>query len=342
MDSTVDLRPPPVEKPGRASFLSEPGLLLAAIIESSDDAIVSKDLSGVITSWNRGAERLFGYTAEEVIGRPITILIPPERLDEEPVILLRIQQGERVDHYETIRCRKDGGRVPISLTVSPIRDAQGRIIGASKIARDISDRRRAEALRDLLVAELSHRVKNTLATVISIAHQSFARARTPEAARQSFEARIHALAKTHSCLAQTSWAGVLLEQLVRDETAPYCGGNNAVRIGGPALMLNANAALSLGLALHELATNAAKYGALSTKTGALVVEWQLIQPGDQIRLSWAESGGPPVNPPEHSGFGRLLIERALASDLDGTVQLDFAASGLTCDIAFPLNQGGAG
>jgi PAS domain S-box-containing protein len=121
---------------------------LASIVESSDDAIVSKDLDGIIRTWNRGAERLFGYKAGEVIGRPITILIPPDRLDEEPGILARIRRGERVDHYETVRRHKDGSLIDISLTVSPTRDAKGAIVGASKIARDITERKRAEeALR---------------------------------------------------------------------------------------------------------------------------------------------------------------------------------------------------
>ena len=119
---------------------------LATIVEFSDDAIVSKDLNGVITSWNRGAERLFGYTAEEAIGKPITILIPPDRQDEEPGILERIRRGQQVDHYETVRRRKDGSLVDISLTASPVKNAQGKIIGASKIARDITERRQAEEL----------------------------------------------------------------------------------------------------------------------------------------------------------------------------------------------------
>ena len=120
------------------------GGLLAAIVESSDDAIVSKDLSGNITSWNPGAERIFGYTAEEVVGRPVTILIPEDRQDEEPGILARIRRGERVAHYETVRLHKNGTPIDISLTVSPIRDEQGRIVGASKIARDITERKRAD------------------------------------------------------------------------------------------------------------------------------------------------------------------------------------------------------
>src|SRR5213078_349153 len=120
-------------------------LHLAALVASSDDAIVSKDLNGIITSWNKGAEHMFGYTAEEVIGKSITIIIPPDRLNEEAYVLSRIRAGKQVDHFETLRRRKDGSLIPISLTTSPIRDEEGRVIGASKIARDISDRRRAEA-----------------------------------------------------------------------------------------------------------------------------------------------------------------------------------------------------
>ena len=117
---------------------------LAAIVESSDDAIIGKDLDGTITSWNAGAERLYGYTAEETVGRPVTMLIPPDRADEEPAILDRLRRGERIDHYETVRRRKDGSLLDVSLTVSPVRDAAGRIVGASKIARDITDRKRAQ------------------------------------------------------------------------------------------------------------------------------------------------------------------------------------------------------
>jgi PAS domain S-box-containing protein len=143
---------------------------LAAIVESSQDAIVSKTLEGVIQTWNGGAERLFGYTAEEAVGRSITLLIPSERLDEEREILERIARGERVEHYETIRKAKDGRRIDVSLTISPMRDARGRIIGASKVARDVTDRKRVEeALRDAdrrkdeFLALLAHELRNPLA-----------------------------------------------------------------------------------------------------------------------------------------------------------------------------------
>jgi PAS domain S-box-containing protein len=126
----------------------EPSALLSAIVDSCDDAIISKDLNGVIMSWNKSAERLFGYTAEEAIGQPITILIPPDRLEEEPKILERLRRGQRVDHFETIRVRKDGSLLNISLTISPVKDAEGHVVGASKVARDITKRlQQEEAIR---------------------------------------------------------------------------------------------------------------------------------------------------------------------------------------------------
>jgi PAS domain S-box-containing protein len=310
---------------------------LAAIVESSDDAIISKDLKGTIVSWNKAAERLFGYTAAEAIGKPILILIPEDRQTEEPQILGRIHAGERVDHFETVRRRKDGSLMDISLTISPIKDGSGRIVGASKIARDIGEKKRSEAQRNLLIAELSHRVKNTLATVISIARQSFAHTDV-EQARRSFDARIRGLARTHSRLAEANWSGVSLGTIVHDECAPYRrdDGKN-VSIAGSRQRLNPKCALTLGMALHELATNAAKYGALSAKDGAVNVTWNEQADGTLV-IQWTEAGGPPVRAPERSGFGRLLLERALASDLHGKVQLDFAENGLRCLIAIPASE----
>jgi two-component sensor histidine kinase len=203
---------------------------------------------------------------------------------------------------------------------------------------DVTERKRAESVRDLLVAELSHRVKNTLATVISIAHQSFPDGRALDEARRSFDERIRALAQTHARLAETSWSGISLATIVRDETAPYQSEGSNVLIDGPDITLNPKCAVSLGMAVHELTTNAAKYGALSTRDGALDVSWQLAGSGKDVCINWVESGVPRVAPPRHSGFGRLLLEGALAADLNGTVKLDFASGGLRCLIAFPLDR----
>ena len=160
--------------------------LLAAIVESSHDAIVSKSLNGVITSWNKGAERLFGYAAEEAVGQNITLIIPPERRDEERTILEQLTRGERVDHFETVRMRKDGSLLDVSLTISPMKDVSGRVVGASKLARDITEQKRAEeALRqaqtDLahasrlttmgeFTASLAHEVKQPIAAIVTDAN----------------------------------------------------------------------------------------------------------------------------------------------------------------------------
>jgi len=144
---------------------------LAAIVESSDDAIVGKDLKGIITSWNRGAERLFGYTAGEVIGASVTRIIPPERGDEEARILASIARGETVRHFETVRVRKDGAQIDVSVTVSAIRDAAGRIIGASKVARDITERRRSEAMIQRLNSSLEQRVAERTAQLGEANHE---------------------------------------------------------------------------------------------------------------------------------------------------------------------------
>src|SRR5262249_27511644 len=142
---------------------------LAAIVESSDDAIIGKTLDGRITSWNRGAERIYGYTAAEVLGQPIGLLIPPDRPNELPDILARLMRGERIEHYETRRVCKDGTRIEVSLTISPIRDSTGRIIGASKIARNITDRKRAEAALQQAHDTLEQRVQDRT-TLLSLMH----------------------------------------------------------------------------------------------------------------------------------------------------------------------------
>src|ERR1700694_243404 len=177
---------------------------LASLVASSDDAIISKTLDRRITSWNAGATRIFGYQESEMIGQPITRLIPPELHHEETEILEKLARGEQIQHYETKRVTKDGRRIDISLSVSPLHDKSGKVIGASKIARDITERAEAERLRRLLLDELNHRVKNTLATVQAIANQSLRRTKNPSDFVPSFTGRIQALARAHALLAHAT------------------------------------------------------------------------------------------------------------------------------------------
>ncbi len=203
--------------------------VLASIVESSDDAIVSKDLDGVIMSWNQGAERIFGFSAEEAIGQSITIVIPQDRQDEEREILTRIRHGERIDHYETVRQRKNGSLIVVSLTVSPVKNAEGVIVGASKIARDITERKRSQEQIATLAREAEHRSKNLLANVHATVMLS--QADTPEGLKQAIEGRIRALANVHSLFVESRWIGAELTTIAKQELAPYAeAGEGRVRL----------------------------------------------------------------------------------------------------------------
>jgi len=465
---------------------------LAAIVESSDDAIISKDLNGIIATWNSGAQKLFGYEAEEVIGRPISILFPSDLQDEEATILARIRRGERIERYETVRQRKDGRRVQIDLTVSPIQDAAGLVVGASKIARDISSRMRAEntqaalyhftdrllhagsasdiyeaaldaiiralgcdraaillfddagvmkfvawrdlsdryrqaveghspwrrdtkdpqpitvsdiesaeldaALRatvkaegiaalafiplaakgelvgkfmtyypaqhdftdtdiiaaitiarqlgfsleklrtearrqeaeeakELLLNEIKHRIKNTLATVQAIAGQTLKRANADQL--QTFFARLHALGEAHDLLTTENWHQAPLTEVVSRALKPFASKQEkCIVVHGPSVWVPANTSLSLTLCLHELATNAVKYGALSNGTGQVHVSWRVADDVERRRLhvTWQETGGPRVKAPGRKGFGSLLIQ----TTGEGDTRIHFHPRGLKC------------
>jgi PAS domain S-box-containing protein len=304
---------------------------MAAIVESSDDAIVSKDLDGIIKSWNSGAERIFGYAAQEVIGNSITMLIPPGRENEEPEILERIRRGQRVDHYETVRQRKYGSLINVSLTVSPVKNAQGKIIGASKIARDISDRKRSEAQITMLAREAEHRAKNILATVQATVRLS--QSDTPEGLKHAIEGRIQALANVHRLFVESRWVGAEIQSLVKEELAAYSQDKEKrVQIDGPKLLLEPNAAQAIAVTLHELATNAAKYGALSVPGGHVQVEWSR-EPNGRLVLRWTEKDGPPVKPPTRKGFGMRAIEGMIRGQLKGEMRFDWRAAGLACEIS---------
>jgi PAS domain S-box-containing protein len=301
----------------------------ASIVESSDDAIVSKNLDGVITSWNKGAERIFGFTAEEAVGQPITIIIPQDRQDEERTILTRIRRGERMDHFETVRRRKHGSLIVVSLTVSPVRNAEGKIVGASKIARDITEQKRSQEQIATLAREAEHRSKNMLANVQAIVNLS--QADTLDAQKAVIEGRIRALANVHSLFVETRWIGAELSTIATQELAPYAVADKTrMRIDGPQVLLEPAAAQAVAVTLHELATNAAKYGALSTASGQVELTWT-HEAGGPLQLRWTETGGPPVETPTRRGFGRRIMEQMIAQ-LKGETQFDWRAEGLVCAI----------
>jgi PAS domain S-box-containing protein len=303
---------------------------LASIVESSDDAIVSKNLDGMITSWNRGAERIFGYTSEEAVGRPIMIVIPQDRQDEERSILTRIRRGERIDHFETIRQRKHGSLIVVSLTVSPVRDGEGKIVGASKIARDITEQKRSQEQISILAREAEHRSKNLLANVQATVKLS--QSETTEGLKEAIEGRIRALANVNSLFVEARWIGAELSTIAMQELAPFSreGETRRVRIEGPQVLLKPDIAQAIAVILHELATNAAKYGALSTADGVIELLWSHEADG-RLMLRWIELGGPAVQTPTKRGFGTRVIE-GMIGQFKGITRFDWRAGGLVCEI----------
>jgi PAS domain S-box-containing protein len=302
---------------------------VASIVESSDDAIVSKNLDGVIASWNRGAERVFGYSAEEAIGQPITIVIPQDRQDEERAILTRIRRGERIDHFETIRQRKHGSLIVVSLTVSPVKNAEGKIVGASKIARDITEQKRSQEQIATLAREAEHRSKNLLANVQAIV--TLSQSDTSESLKHAIAGRIRALANVHSLFVESRWIGAELSTVATQELAPYSETNESrARIDGQQVLLEPNVAQAIAVTLHELATNAAKYGALSVPNGRIDLKW-LHEADGRLILRWTEIGGPPVQTPTRQGFGGRIIEQMI-KQLKGETRFDWRTDGLVCEI----------
>jgi PAS domain S-box-containing protein len=427
---------------------------LSAIITSSSDAIISKNLDGIIASWNPAAERVFGYTPQEIIGKSIRLLIPQDRQDEEDDILATIQAGRTVSNFETVRVHKDGTAIPIMVTVSPVRDTSGKIVGASKIVRDISqeqesqqrlrqsetqfkaladnipqlawmsdpngqifwynkrwyeytgadeattlghgwrsvhhpehearatehflnslkkgeiwedtfplrgkngkfrwflsrahpirgedgeiqmwfgtntdvtDQKQREEQIQLLLGEVNHRAKNMLTLVQAIARQTMA---SGENFMDRFAARLRSLASSQDLLVSSGWRGARVEDIMNSQLAhleDFIG--TRIILEGPHVRLTSAAAQSLGMALHELATNAGKYGALSNDTGRVDIRWNVRQEDgtNRFEISWTESGGPPVLAPERRGFGSTVIERMTRIAFGYPVKLDFDPDGL--------------
>lgn len=313
---------------------------LVAIINGSTDAIISKDLNANIRTWNAGATRLFGYSADEVIGKSITILIPDDRLDEEPAILAEIRQGQRVEHFETVRRRKDGSLVDLSLTISPVRNAQGVIVGASKIARDITERRLAQEKQKLLYGEMQHRVKNLFALTAGIVSLSARSGGDVLTVTRSIHERIAALSRAHE-LTMPDWQGDGLEgqtttllALVKTILEPYAGHQDIV-ISGDDPPVGVRALTHVALLFHELATNAAKYGCLSEPGGRLAID--VVAKEREVSVTWMEHCEVVAEPPSGQGFGSRL-EKSIEISLDATIERRWPDSGLVVLIRIPTDQ----
>ena len=313
------------------------------LVESvADYAIFLLSTEGNVLTWNPGAQRMKGYLPHEIIGKHFSAFYPEnEIVSGKPAAVLEVARREGKYREEGWRVRKDGTVFYADVMITALFDERRQLRGFGKVTRDITERRRAEQHQRLLLDELNHRVKNTLATVQSMARQTLQGDISLEAFREAFEGRLMALSQTHNLLTVSNWQGASLSDIAHRELAPYSRTDRPnVRFDGPDIYLRPKHAVALGMALHELATNAAKYGALSHAAGWVNLEWRI---NDRLlRLEWAEHHGPPVRPPRRRGFGSRLLERGLAHELAAQTQLDFAPEGLRCHIELMLPKGPEG
>ncbi|MEA2950973.1 MAG: hypothetical protein QOJ96_493 [Alphaproteobacteria bacterium] len=283
---------------------------------------------------------MFGRSVDQIIGHSDDEVMPPE--SQSAVLALKRTALETGNPQDTEVSIKDGAvQRWQDLHIEPMRDIGGAIVGLSCVAVDITERKEGEAHLRLLMRELTHRSKNLLAVIQAMARQTARHVGSIDAFLTRFGARLQALASSHDLLVQESWYGVSLSELVRSQLGHYVDREDAqVSLSGPDIVLKPEAAQSLGLALHELATNAAKYGALSVPAGRVAIAWTRLPPteGNGVEVWWIEENGPKVKAPRQRGFGRMVIEQNLTRALDAEVELSFSPAGLRCRIVMPVTQ----
>jgi PAS domain S-box-containing protein len=284
---------------------------------------------------------LTGYEREEVLGQSFKFLMAR---GADPKALGRVEaafEGNSDSSSEIRYRRKDGSKFWAALFISPVRDDSGDVVQHFASFVDLTKHKQEQAQSTMLIEELNHRVKNTLSTVQSIVWQALRKASDPETIRDSIESRLFALSRSHDLLTRESWEGAGLLDLVNGALEPFGvahGRAERIVITGKNVRLPPKATLALGIAIHELATNAVKYGAFSNEAGSILIAWA-IEPtpeGNRLILHWQEKDGPPVAPPSRKGFGSRVIERGLPHELEGTVHLDYRVDGVACTITFPL------
>jgi PAS domain S-box-containing protein len=306
------------------------------VIDTAQEGILLVDDEGLVQILNPAARRMFGW-GDEVIGEAVDRLIGSGDQHAAGSFAANLSKFSGVSHEVEGR-RKDGTTFPMDLTVGEASQLGHRLFVS--IARDISERKQAEKTQRVLIDELNHRVKNTLATVQAFAAQTLSRAKDPVHFMESFTGRIQALASAHTLLTRTTWTGAELGTLIRAQLAAGCDveGDRLV-CSGPEVILDPQLAVHLGLSLHELCINAVKYGALSLPEGRLTVSWTLVksETSTELKLDWIESGGPPVAPPASRGFGTVLVEHGL-THIGARVKLGFPATGVVCEIVLPITE----
>jgi PAS domain S-box-containing protein len=284
---------------------------------------------------NPAFAQMHGYTVDEMIGKPLADSFAVESREElAGHVKDASKQGDYI--YESLHLRKDGTVFPTLTHVSALRDADGRLLYRAATVRDITERKQAEQRQLLLTDELAHRGKNLLAVVLSIASRSLSGTRPLAEARDVLIQRLHALARSQSLLITESYEGAPLAEIVRLEFESF---SDRVKAVGPHVMLNPRVAQTFALVVHELSTNAAKYGALSRPNGQIAIHWAIEGVGSEAKFQfqWQELDGPPVVPPTHQGFGRILLEKAVEQEFGRPPMVRFAPEGLIYEINVPLS-----
>jgi PAS domain S-box-containing protein len=305
------------------------------LVESMTEGVSVSNENGFIVYSNPAEDLMFGYAPGELVGQHVSVqnAYPPEENTRRVEAVIAQLQATGSWDGEWRNQRKDGIEFITASRITSV-EIDGRPHWLC-VQRDITQAKRAEEHQRLLINELNHRVKNTLATVQSIASQTLRNADTADDARAALESRLFALSRAHDVLTRENWDGADLYEIVAEAVAPYSSpGEDRLHLSGEAIRLPPRMALALAMALQELATNAVKYGALSNDVGEVRITWR---DGDErLHLTWTETRGPPVTAPSRRGFGTRLIERSLASDLDGEVRIAFKPSGLVCTVDAPL------
>jgi PAS domain S-box-containing protein len=302
-------------------------------LESISDAFYAVDSEWRFTYINRKAEELWERRREDLIGKVYPEIFPQVVGSSAFNAHMKVMEERVPIRHEVVS--------PIlhqwvDINIYPTADG-----GLSVYFKDITDRKRAEEHQRILIHELNHRVKNTLATVQSIASQTLRNACTTQEAKEALESRLFALSRAHDVLTRENWEAASLHEIAAQAIEPYRGhGRSRIEFAGPSVRISPRMALALAMALQELATNAVKYGALSNESGHVGIRWTIddtnIPPC--LHMRWEETGGPPVKAPERRGFGTRLIERSLAYDLNGKAEIRFDPAGLLCRIAAPLAE----
>jgi len=318
---------------------------LRELLEALPVALFTTDAEGRITFFNHAAAELWGRRPElnhDKFSGAWQLFYPDGRPmpHEESPMAIALREQRAVRGVDAVVGKPDGKRTPYSSFPTPLHDSDGRITGAVNVVLDMTERKTAEERHKTLIDELNHRVKNTLATVQAIAQQTM-RDETAREIREAFIARLMALSKAHDLLAIEGWRAADLKAIVRDVLAPFqSGGHERIQFSGNSVKLNPTMALTMSMVLHEMAGNAAKFGALSTAGGRLAVSWEVDRglKGQTLYLVWIETGGPTVRSPGERGFGTRLLERGIVQQLHGMAVVDFEPAGLRCRMEIPTSS----